>query len=147
MKIKSQYLLLSLIGLLVTITSCKDHTPAYLKDVKTITYQPDTDTGSAKAYNFTGDKKDALVDYLKEIEAQKEAYYIFKPSGTITITYDDKPELKVETNGKILGPIANNPNVKLNPNDTISDLNAASFYLPKGDKDFISILDSINSSK
>ena len=90
--------------LLVTITSCDNSTPSYLKNVQTVTYEAADSSG--RKYVFTDAKKDSAVKYFMSLESPEHTIYIFSSVGHITLEYNDGSlPLTIETNGRMLGPI------------------------------------------
>jgi|SRR6185437_6078145 len=101
MKIKSYYLLLSLA---LIIASCNNPKKDYLWHVKSVTYQ--SADSSSKKYVFTSTRKDSAVKYLLSLKKPENKNYTFSAVGYIIISYDNgDPDLKIETNGRMLGPI------------------------------------------
>ena len=124
MKLKPYQLLLLLA---VTITSCDNSKPSYLKNVQSITYEADS---TGKKYVFTDAKKDSAAKYISMLEAPEHTIYIFSSVGHIIVEYNDgTPPLTIETNGKMVGPI----NTK--------------FYRTRKNSNVVTAMDSIAAGK
>ena len=103
MKTKPYYLLLVLT---VIIVSCENPRLKRLWHVKSITYQSADSTG--KKYIFTSTRRDSAVKYLMSLGDPEKEHNVnnFKAIAYIIVSYDNgDPDMKLETNGRMVGPI------------------------------------------